>query len=73
MPTSSDPSAELKFETFAPNEIVKNGVVELTNRDLYLINETQSTERIPARHGALDLRLVTSAGLLQLILSRELR
>ena len=58
----SDPSSELKFETFAPGEIVKNGVVELTNRDLYLINETQSTERIPARHGALDLRLVSTSG-----------
>ena len=51
-------SAELKFETFSPQQIVKNGVVELTNRDLYLIQETGSTERVPAPHGALDLRLV---------------
>lgn len=51
-------SAELKFETFSPQQIVKNGVVELTNRDLYLIQETSATERVPAPHGALDLRLV---------------
>jgi hypothetical protein len=53
-------SAELKFETFTPQEIVKNGVVELTNRDLYLITETHTTERVPAPYGALDLRLVSS-------------
>jgi DNA-directed RNA polymerase III subunit RPC1 len=54
-------SAQLKFETFSPQQIVKNGVVELTNRDLYLIQETSATERVPAPHGALDLRLVENA------------
>jgi len=51
-------SAELKFETFSPPEIVKNGVVELVNRDLYLISDAGATERTPAPYGALDLRLV---------------
>ena len=51
-------SAELKFETFTPLEVKKNGVVELTNRDLYLITDSNTTERVPALHGALDLRLV---------------
>lgn len=56
-------SAELKFETFAPIEIKKNGVVELTNRDLYLINEVNTTERVPAQYGPLDLRLVLSSAI----------
>ena len=55
---TNETSAELKFETFGPHEVVKNGVVQLTNRDLYLITDTQSADRVPARHGALDLRLV---------------
>ena len=50
-------SAELKFETLGPHEIRRNGVVELTCRDIYLMNETLSAERTPAPHGALDLRL----------------
>ena len=56
-------SAELKFETFTPIEIKKNGVVELTNRDLYLINEINTTERVPAQYGPLDLRLVLSSAI----------
>jgi hypothetical protein len=54
-------SAELKFETFSPQEIRRNGVVELTSRDLYLMQEAQTTDRVPAPHGPLDLRLVSSA------------
>jgi hypothetical protein len=51
-------SAELKFETFTPLEIKRNAVVEVTNRDIYLITENATEQRIPTPHGALDLRLV---------------
>jgi len=52
-------SAELKFETFTPLEIKRNAVVELTDRDIYLITENPTENRIPTAHGPLDLRLVS--------------
>jgi len=54
-------SAELKFETFTPLEIKRNAVVEVTDRDIYLITEIPTENRIPIAHGPLDLRMVSAS------------
>lgn len=46
----------LKFGCMDPSDLVRQGVLEVTTRDLYAIG---NSERTPVKHGALDRRMVT--------------
>ncbi|OLL24291.1 DNA-directed RNA polymerase III subunit rpc1 [Neolecta irregularis DAH-3] len=48
-------SKHIQFGVFAPKDIVKNGSVEVSTRDLYRMED-----RAPQAHGALDRRMGTS-------------